>query len=65
MTCFPHGNQKITPQRQGFQIQRLPSLWGHFVPITYGLPETHTHTYTPASVNHTAHGLIRPPTAEI
>jgi len=35
ITCFSHGDQKISPQLQGFQI--LPSLSGHFVPITYGI----------------------------
>jgi len=33
---------KFSPQGQGFRI--LPSLWGHFIPITYGLPKPHTHT---------------------
>ncbi len=32
ISWFPHGDQKMSPHGQGFWI--LPSLWGHFVPIT-------------------------------
>lgn len=39
VNCFPHGDQKMSPQGQRFW-----KLRGHLVPITYVIPETHTHT---------------------
>ncbi len=55
---FPHGDQNISPQGQGFGI--LPSLWGHFVPITLDIPEprthTHSHTQTHSHTHSHTHG---------
>jgi len=44
MSRFSHEDRKMYPQGQGFRI--LPSLWGHFIPITLtGLTGPHTHTH--------------------
>jgi len=43
ISCFPHGDQKMSPQGQEFWT--LPYLLGHLVPITYQ-ENTHTHTHT-------------------
>jgi len=50
MSRFSHEDRKMYPQGQGFRI--LPSLWGHFIPITWGLtgPHTHTHAHSLATV---------------